>query len=116
MNITKIPFVKLVGIEKEKESLTLEYKKDLLNHLQTLFPELAGSVVPVLRNANIKYKKPATKKLTAYASVSDEMIEKFMDGFKRKNRASIVVDVELVDPDNTISSRSSFTWFVQKIN
>jgi len=136
MTIIDIPFVKLTGIEQEDNTLSLEFKKDVLNHLQTfhagaqftlaesasgyclqqLFPELSSEVILVLRDANIKYKKPATRKLTAHASVSNEMIEKFMDGFKRKNRASIVVDVELVDPDNTISSRSSFTWFVQKIN
>ena len=135
MNITKIPFAKLVGIEKDVDSLTLEYKKDVLNHLNTfhagaqfslaesasgmhlqeLFPDLVGKVVPILRDANIKYKKPATKKLRAHASVSDEQIQKFTVLFSRKKRGTIVVDVKLVDADDITTSISTFTWFVQKI-
>jgi len=67
----------------------LEYKNDVLNHIKTIhasaqftlaetasgaclqeiFPELKGKAVPILREAKIKYSKPASKKICTYANV-----------------------------------------------
>ncbi|MCW8838458.1 MAG: DUF4442 domain-containing protein [Thiovulaceae bacterium] len=44
-------------------------------HLQRLFPELEEKVVPVLRDAQMKYKKPA--------------VEKFKTQFEKKGRGSL---------------------------
>ncbi len=75
MKATDIPFVKHIGIEKQNNELSLAFKNDVLNHiktihasaqftlaetqsglhLQSIFPELKGKVIPVLRDAQIKY-------------------------------------------------------------
>ena len=135
MNVTQIPFVKLLGIEQNSSNLSLSYKDDMLNHistihasaqftlaetqsglyLQELFPELEGRVVPVLRDADVKYKKPAKQKIIAYADVSDENVEKFKDQYSKKGRGIITIDVELKDVDGTLTCKASFTWFVQKV-
>jgi len=135
MKIMEIPFVELVGVKQENNTLSLEYKENLLNHLNTLhagaqftlaesasgiylkelFPQLVDKVVPILRGSKIKYKKPVYKKLTAFANVDESQIEKFSELFNKKNRASIEVSVELIDTDKTIVSISSFSWFIQKI-
>ena len=136
MNVIEIPFVKKVGITKaDNNKLELSFASDTQNHLgtmhasaqftlaetasgeflQTLFPELIGKVVPVLRDANVKFKKPATKNLTAYPSITDEEKEKFDSRFSNKGRASITIDVELKDADGTLTCITSYNWFVQKI-
>lgn len=136
MNVIEIPFVKKVGITKaEDNKLQLAFTADTQNHLetmhasaqftlaetasgeflQTLFPDLADKVIPVLRDANVKFKKPAINKLIAYPSISDEAKEKFNSQFSKKGRSSITVDVELKDIEGTLTCITSYNWFVQKI-
>lgn len=135
MRATDIAFVKLVGIEQERGGLFLEFKEDVQNHintihasaqfalaetqsglhLQKLFPELEGTVVPILRDATVKYKKPALKKIVALADASDEEIKKFKEQFLKKGRGSIEISVEVKDIDGVLTSVAIFSWFIQKI-
>jgi acyl-coenzyme A thioesterase PaaI-like protein len=136
MNIKEIPFVNLVGIEQDNKKLSLDYKDDILNHietihasaqftlaetqsgvyLQTLFPDLEGKVIPVLRDSQMKFKKPALKKIFAYADILEENLTKFKEQFDKKGRATIEVNVEIKDINNTLTSQATFTWFVQKLD
>jgi len=135
MKVTDIEFVKLVGIKQIENQLSLEYKKDVQNHintihasaqftlaetqsglyLQNLFPELEGLVIPLLRESNMKYKKPALKSITAFASVKDEDKEKFLEQFSKKGRASLSVSVEVKDSDGVCTAQGTFGWFISKI-
>ena len=135
MKATDIEFVKLVGIEQSQNSVSLAYKKDVLNHiesihasaqftlaetqsglyLQELFPELVGKVIPMLRESKIKYKKPALKTIVAFASCSDENIMKFKEQFAKKGRSTLSVSVDVKDSEGVLTASSEFIWFVQKI-
>ena len=136
MDVVEIPFVKKVGITKTKNNeLELAFTSDTHNHLetmhasaqftlaetasgeflQTLFPELVGKVIPVLRDAAVKFKKPAVKNIIAYPSMHDDAREKFNVQFAKKGRASLCVDVEVKDIDGIVTSIASYNWFVQKI-
>ena len=135
MNATDIPFVKHIGIENENSMLSLSFSDRVLNHintihasaqftlaetqsgiqLQTLFPELEGKVVPVLRDAQIKYKKPAQEKIVAFSFVEDEAVEKFRVQFERKGRGSLQISVEVKDVNGVLTSQGIFTWFVQAL-
>lgn len=136
MNVIEIPFVKKVGITQAKDgNLGLDFNDDTHNHLatmhasaqftlaetasgehlQNLFPELEGKVIPVLRDATVKFKKPAVKSIIAYPSTSDEALEKFNNQFSKKGRATISVDVEIKDIGNTVTCVATYNWFVQKI-
>ena len=135
MKATDIEFVKLVGIKESEEQVSLEYKKEVLNHintihasaqftlaetqsglhLQKLFPELVGKVVPVLRESSIKYKKPAMKKIVALASVKKEDSVKFQERFAKKGRGVLEVSVDVVDVDGVCSAQGTFTWFISKL-
>ena len=136
MNILEIPFVKKVGITKTKSNeLELEFSTDTHNHLETmhasaqftlaetasgeflqmLFPDLVGKVIPVLRDATVKFKQPAIKNVIAYPSISDEAREKFSIQFSKKGRASISVDVDIKDIENTVTCITTCNWFVQKL-
>ena len=124
-----------MGITKNKNSeLELPFTPDNHNHLktmhasaqftlaetasgeflQTLFPELVGKVIPVLRDATVKFKNPAIINVITYPSISDEAREKFNTQFSKKGRASISVDVAIKDIENTVTCITTCNWFVQK--
>jgi len=136
MNVLEIPFVKKVGITKNKNvELELAFKEDSHNHLQTmhasaqftlaetasgeflqtLFPDLAGNVIPVLRDASVKFKKPAVKDIIAYPSIRDEVKDKFNTQFSKKGRATISIDVTVKDIEGTVTCLASYNWFIQNI-
>ena len=136
MDVTKIPFVEKVGIIRStNDVLELPFNEAVHNHLQTIhasaqfalaetasgeilqsiFPELVGKVVPVLRESQIKFKKPAIKTISAHPTVSNESISKFKEQFKKKGRSSISVNVEIKDCENVVTCVSIFKWFVQSI-
>jgi acyl-coenzyme A thioesterase PaaI-like protein len=136
MDVTKIPFVEKVGIMRSTNGvLELPFNEDVHNHLQTIhasaqfalaetasgeilqsiFPELVGKVIPVLRESQIKFKKPAIKTISAHPTVSNEAISKFKEQFKKKGRSSISVNVEIKNCENVVTCVSIFKWFVQSI-
>jgi len=135
LKATDIPFVKYVDIKEENNELSLDFKENLLNHintihasaqftlaetksglyLQSLFPELVGKVVPLLRDAQIKYKKPAEEKIIATASVDEEAVAKFKSQFEKKGRGSLEIRVNIKDINDIITSQATFTWFVQAL-
>ena len=84
-------------------------------HLQSLFPELEGKVIPVLRDAQIKYKKPAQEKIIAYASTDEEAVEKFKSQFEKKGRGSLQIEVKIKDINDVLTCQATFTWFVQSL-
>jgi len=125
-----------VGIVRSAEgSLELPFSHSVQNHVQTLhasaqftlaetasgeilqisFPELVGKAVPVLRDSQIRFRKPAAKAITAHPVVSDEAISRFKERFAKKGRSSISVTVEIRDSEDTVTCVGTFNWFVQSI-
>ena len=135
MNINTIPFIKLININQEEQTLSMNLKEDVLNHLNTihagaqytlaetqsgvylqnLFPHLEGKAIPILRDSKIKYKNPAKTSISASAISKEEDIEKFKTQYEKKGRALINVDVEVKDENDKISCQASFTWFIQSL-
>jgi len=135
LKATDIPFVKHIGIKENENELSLDFKNDVLNHIQTihasaqftlaetqsgiylqsLFPELEGKVLPLLRDAQIKYKKPAQEKIIAFASVNEEAISKFKLQFDKKGRSTLQIEVEIKDINDVLTCQATFTWFVQAL-
>jgi acyl-coenzyme A thioesterase PaaI-like protein len=135
VSIESIPFVQHVGVVQADNNLCLEPQPHLHNHLNTLhasaqfalaetssgallqelFPELAGNVIPVLRDSQMKFRKPATTKVTAYPAVEPPAREKFQAQFARKGRAIIPVKVDVKDNDGNVTATATFVWFIQRI-
>jgi acyl-coenzyme A thioesterase PaaI-like protein len=135
LKATDIPFVNHIGIKDENNELSLDFNENILNHiktihasaqftlaetqsglhLQNLFPELEGKVIPVLRDAQIKYKKPAQEKIIAFSSADEEAIEKFKAQFEKKGRGSLQISVEVKDINDVLTSQATFTWFAQAL-
>ena len=136
MEITAIPFVSKVGIRKNASGcLDLPFDESVHNYLgsvhasalfalaetasgealQQAFPELVGKVVPVVRDSRTRFRKPATRIVTAYPSVSQQSAVAFKQQFVKKGRSSISVEVEVRDSEGTIVLAGTFNWFVQGI-
>lgn len=135
MEITDVPFAKTIGLAKsESGRLNLAYGDGILNHvntiaaaaqfslaelasgdyLQTLFPELIGKVLPVLRDSRLKYKKPAGSTITAHVRASDKDVAKFNRQLAKKGRALITIDVDIKDAEESVTSSGSFVWYIQE--
>jgi len=134
MKASDIPFIRHIGVEPGPAGLSLEYEAHVTNHLgtihaaaqfalaetqsglylQTLFPELEGRALPVLRDAQIRYRQPATACIVAVASADDEATERFRTQFGKKGRGSLRVDVDVRDINGVLTSQASYTWFIQK--
>ncbi|VAW64153.1 hypothetical protein MNBD_GAMMA09-1307 [hydrothermal vent metagenome] len=136
MNITNIPFVKTVGIERNNQLLLqLKYHSGVYNHLETihasaqfalaetasgdllypLFPELVGHVIPVVRSSSVKLRKPANSTITAMPVINSAASEIFMKQLSDKGRASIDINVERKNNEGEITCKATFKWFVQLI-
>lgn len=135
MKATEIPFVKHIEMEEQNNKVALAFSENILNHIKTihagaqftlaetqsglhlqkLFPELEGKVIPVLRDAQIKYKKAAQEKILAFASSDEEAVEKFKSQFEKKGRASLQINVEIKDINDLLTCQAAFTWFVQSL-
>lgn len=136
MNLLHIPFVKHIGLERDNDDkLALEFREQNLNHLKTIhasaqfalaetasgdcllnmFPDMADAVVPVLRDSQIKFKKPAQKQITAYPSIDDADAQKFREQLEKKGRAIIRVNVDIKDSDGVVAATGEFNWFVTKV-
>lgn len=136
IRVTDIPFVKKIGIRETGES-TLELPCDdsLHNHIRTvhagaqfalaetasgahllaLFPELETEVLPVLKDSRIRYRNTTSRAITAYSSVPDGAVEKFLNHYRRKGRALITIHVVVRDDTGLLICESSFNWFVQRL-
>lgn len=138
MKITHIPFNAFLAIsqsETDAQLLELEFADNLKNHLGTFhagaqfalaeacsglalqrqFPHLDGMVLPVLRRAEVKYKKPAQSAICAKAEIGGEEVGRFEEQLARKGRAGILVPVEIVDQEGTVTMTGIYEWFIQKV-
>jgi len=136
MDVTKIPFAKHIGIEyKDEGTLKLEPTSIVQNHIQSIhasaqfalaetqsglylqkvFPEYLGKVIGILRGSTVKYKNPAKTNIYAVANIDTEVRQTFLKHIEQKNRASIIINVQLKDNQNTLIMEGKFNWFIQKI-
>lgn len=136
MDVLTIPFVEKVGITRSSDGiLELSFDDSISNHIETihagaqfvlaetasgdmllrLFPELIGKAAPLLRDSQIKFKKPAKQTISAYCSVTENAVSKFQEQFARKGRSTILIDVEIRDAGDIVTATGTYNWFVQRI-
>jgi acyl-coenzyme A thioesterase PaaI-like protein len=139
MDVTKIPFNRLIAIRHSGDSeyvLELDGSEQYLNHLNAvhasaqfalaeatsgeyllrMFEDLAGGVVPVVRKVDLKYRKPATGKIRSRAGIKATEIERVRRDIAHKGRATVIVKVAIYDSKGNLTMQSEFEWFVQKLN
>lgn len=135
MDITQIPFNKLIGISHASDSdylLQLDAKSEYLNHLNTVhaaalftlaegsggqfllnaFPENSHQVVPVVRKVEVIYKKPAQGIIRSQAKLKDDSIERIKEELITKGKVQLTTTVELFDEQKNKVFIANFEWFV----
>jgi acyl-coenzyme A thioesterase PaaI-like protein len=133
VEIVSVAFIEKVGITKDAAGyLMLGFEESLKSHVDTIhsgalftlaeaasgaalqvrFPQLADHAIPVIRDAQITYRQPATTAVKAYPSVSDAAVQRFEQRFARKKRATITVDVDVKDCSGLLVCNGQFKWLV----
>jgi hypothetical protein len=132
-----VPLVSHLGIkEKDEKTLKLKCHNHVQNHIGTihaaaqfalaetqsghyltsLFPQYKGKFLPLLRSSTVKYKNPASSDIYAEAFSTKVDLEKFKSQFIKKGRASISVEVKVIDTNGIVTMQGEFGWFIQKID
>lgn len=136
LDITKVPFNRLLGIIHANNTdylLQLNAKEDYTNHLGTVhaaalfalaegsgaqfmiknFPaDLIDQVIPVLRKAEVTYKKPAKGVIVSNAKLKEGTILQLIHDLQIKKRTLVVTVVELFDEQKVKIFSANFEWFV----
>lgn len=139
MDITQLPFNSFIGIKRTAQpeigQLKLEDLPQYKNHIETVhasaqfalaeacsgeyllkhFNESAENYLPVVRRAEVKYRKPAQGKIYANAQVSEEHQREFIEELTKRGRAKINIEVQIVDSENIQTMTAAFEWYVQMI-
>lgn len=133
-----VPFVATVGyeiteIEGDRVTVTLPDRPELKNHIGTAHAAAAfgaaetatgavllnaidshlGRVVPILKNAEIRYTAPAAGVVSAVATPRQnpgEMIAACLE----EGRALLDVDCAILSADGTGNAEASFTWYLKR--
>jgi pyruvate/2-oxoacid:ferredoxin oxidoreductase alpha subunit len=133
MDVTELPFNKLIGIVARDGRVILEPSRQHGNHVESIhataiygaaeaasgerllreFSELTTSMIVVLRSSTVKYRRPASidMSIVACGSVEKEAAMKFRKQLASRGRSVISVHVIVAQADNEIF-RGEFSWFV----
>ncbi len=135
MKIIDLPFNKLIGINISADKdylLSLDDKTDYTNHLGTVhasalfslaeatsghfliinFPKFGSELIPVVRQVEVKYKKPANGRINSTATLIDNTIEEIQEQLITRKRAFLKLKIELFDINKINVMTGEFNWFV----
>lgn len=133
MKITDLPFVKHVGVTTNKNGLCLELSNPVSNHvgslhagaLYTLAEAASGQLVietfmykfpnaqAVVRNGEIKYRRPAMQKCSAKANVEQRSVEHAIDALEQRGRTLLEIHVKLTTETDVVAD-AEFTWWLSR--
>ncbi len=132
-----VPFVatvgyRVVGIEGDEVTVTVPDRHELHNHIGTAHAAAAfgaaetatgavllhavgerlGRLVPVLKDATIKYTAPAVGVVSAVARPRQDPSQ-VIDACLDEGRALLDVDCTLYGEDGSVNAESAFTWYLR---
>jgi hypothetical protein len=70
------------------------------------------TVLPILRRADIKYRRPAAGYIYSKGSYIEEDWLRFRDSLRKRKRALLSFQIDVLDSDNTLVASANFEWFV----
>lgn len=140
MDVTQIPFNKFMGIGKcaasDESLLFLRESECYTNHLNTVHAsaqfalgEAASgeylllrfktmvereTLIPVVRKAEVKFKKAGKGEIRASAAICDDVADQAVVSIEKKGRALIPVTVTISDSNGNITMTATYEWYVQK--
>lgn len=136
MDVTQLPFNRLVGLEPAVGDLlvSLPAGPQHDNHMGTIHASAllavaeAGSgaflaerlgnavgFVPVVRRLEAKFRKPAAGRVSARATVPAEEVERWKAELVARGRVSAAVKVEVVDTGGVVVLSATVEWFIARV-
>ena len=136
MTIADIPYAHHTQITQHNGAPSLTLHPNLTNHigtfhagalftlaetasglyLESLSESNSDALLPLLRTSSVKYKHPAQGTVHAQASVDPDDFSSFKQQLHKRGRASITVDVTILDEAEKICMIGTFGWYVQRKN
>jgi acyl-coenzyme A thioesterase PaaI-like protein len=137
MDVTQLPFNRLVGLEPAAADsgflVCLPEGPQYANHLGTvhasallavaeagsgafLVRQLGSAVgfVPVVRRLEAKFRKPARGRISARCPVGVQEVERWSAELAARGRVLAPVTVEVVDADGAIVLSAVVEWFIAR--
>jgi acyl-coenzyme A thioesterase PaaI-like protein len=137
MDITQLPFNRLLGLEAEPNNSTLLVSlpsgPQFTNHIGTIHASAllavaeAGSgefllrhlgsmagFVPVVRRLEATFRKPATGRIFARAAIPTEQAAQWSTVLTTRDRVLAVVPIEVVDADGVIVMSAVVEWLIAR--
>jgi acyl-coenzyme A thioesterase PaaI-like protein len=139
MKSTDLAFNQLLGIRPAPEGtahvLEMSFGDNVKNHLGTMhaaaqfalaeaasaeslqrhFGPMAGEVFAVVRSVDVKYRKPATADLLAYAEPDETTRRSVLADLASRGRVSAVILIDLKDRNGTLTFHGKFEWFISRL-
>ena len=134
-SVTELPYNRLLGLEPAPVSAAVQLPAgpQYLNHLGTvhagallslaeaasgefLLTHFSGGagLIPVVRRMEAKFRKPASGRVTAAASVSPEALAQLEADLATRGRALVCIPVQVHDESGTLALTAEVEWFIQK--
>jgi acyl-coenzyme A thioesterase PaaI-like protein len=82
--------------------------------LQHNYGAQVGEVFAVVRGVTLKYRKPATGDLLAYAEPDESTAQHLLNDLATRSRTTATIRVELKDRTGNLTFAGSFEWFISK--
>lgn len=83
--------------------------------LQRHFGAAVGPIFAVVRGVEVKYRKPATSDLLAFASPDDHTRDHLLTDLAARGRFNPVILVDLKDRAGTLTLHAKFDWFISRV-
>ena len=136
MKTTDVPFNKHLDIKKESKDsdflLSLDAQTKHMNHLGSIhasvlfslaeaasgefllnnFKNISNKVIPVVRKAEVKFRKVVNRKISAKAGLVGTTKKEVLDELTTRKRALVKVKADIYDIDFSIVFSSVFEWFI----
>ena len=138
IDITQLPFNRDSGMQRsDRSDAIFMYPADAryFNHLGTVhaavlftlaeatsgeflqqqFASLDTPLGAMVRRAETKYRRPAHGAVYSRASANAADLLSLPDQVQRRGRASITVQIEIIDAADVVVTTATFEWFVAKV-
>ena len=139
MDVTQLPFNRLIGLEPVAADggllVSLPDGPQYTNHLGTVHASAllavaeAGSgafllgrlgdaarFIPVVRRLEAKFRRPASGRVSARAAATDELVARWASDLAGRGRVTAAVPVEVVDAAGTVVLSATVEWFIARRN
>jgi acyl-coenzyme A thioesterase PaaI-like protein len=138
MDVTQLPFNRLIGLESAAPDsgflVSLPDGPQYTNHLGTVHASALLAVaeaasgmfllrhlgsgegfIPVVRRLEAKFRKPASGRVSARASVASDEVGRWSAELVARGRVSASVPIEVVDAAGVVVLSAVVEWFIARM-